>query len=123
MFYKITQLMQCNIMSLKGNQMNATPDPGLPSSTALADRLDSVRMHSFDRALAKKHLIRAERTVDLAFAAARAIRKAVNGWKELFFPPADQQRDAYLSGAVDRVDLEQRIRNWERRPTPFWDGV
>ena len=53
----------------------------------------------------------------------RALRETVLAWKTHIFPPAELQRDAYLSAAVDRADLEQRIRNWERRPTPFWDGA
>ncbi|MBS0336529.1 MAG: hypothetical protein JSS40_06905 [Proteobacteria bacterium] len=44
-------------------------------------------------------------------------------WRDRLFPSADQLRDEYLSGAVDRVDLEQRLRAIERRPMSFWDAV
>lgn len=44
-------------------------------------------------------------------------------WRDRLFPSADRLRDEYLSGAVDRVDLEQRLRAIERRPMSFWDGV
>lgn len=103
--------------------MKPVADPLQRSSPGLPGRLDCVRMHSFDRAIAKKHLIHAEQTIDLVWQAANLIRTTAAAWKDRIFPPAERQRDAYLSGAVDRIDLEQRIRKWERRPTPFRDGV
>jgi hypothetical protein len=103
--------------------MKTATDSGNPPSSAVLDRLDSVRMHSFDRKFAKEHLAHAERTLDAIFDLAHAVRATAGAWKDRIFPPADQQRDAYLAGAVDRSDLEQRIRNWERRPTPFQDGI
>lgn len=56
-------------------------------------------------------------------AALQAIRTTASAWSVRLFPSADRQRDSYLSGAVDHIDLEQRIRNWERRLTPFWDNL
>jgi hypothetical protein len=52
----------------------------------------------------------------------RLLHRAASSLLNRIFPRADRQREAYLSAAVDRIDLEQRIRNWERRPTPFWEG-
>jgi hypothetical protein len=50
-------------------------------------------------------------------------RKTLAAWRDRLFPDADRLRDEYLSGAVDRVDLEQRLRALERRPMSFWDGA
>ena len=44
-------------------------------------------------------------------------------WRDRLFPAADRLRERYLSAAVDRVDLEQRLRALERRPAPFGDCV
>ena len=76
-----------------------------------------------DHEIAKAHLLRAERTVDLLVDAMRVLRTTAAAWKRRLFPTIDRERDAYLSGAVDRIDLERRIRTWERRSTPFWDGA
>lgn len=102
--------------------MNLAPERETPHANGLVRRLDSVRMHSCDRTIAKKHAAHAERAAERAFRAMRLLHQAASGLLNRIFPRADRQRDAYLSAAVDRIDLEQRIRNWERRPTPFWDG-
>lgn len=102
--------------------MNLAPERETAHAEGLLQRLDSVRMHSCDRTIATKHVAASERAVDRAFRAMRLLHRAASGVLNRIFPRADRQRDAYLSAAVDRIDLEQRIRNWERRPTPFWDG-
>lgn len=91
--------------------------------SALVSRLDSVRLGSADRALAKRHMRQAEVSVDRVFALAHWIRAVAARFYDRLFPSAGRQLEDYLSGAVDRVDLEQRIRALERRRTPFWDGV
>jgi hypothetical protein len=48
---------------------------------------------------------------------------AVAAWRDRILAPSDRQRDAYLACSVDRIDLEQRIRNWERRPASFWNAI
>jgi hypothetical protein len=103
--------------------MNLAPEREAPHAEDLLQRLDSVRMHSCDRTIAKKHVAQAERTVNGAFQAMRVFHRAASELVDRIFPRTERQRDAYLSAAVDRTDLEQRIRNWERRPTPFWDRV
>lgn len=49
--------------------------------------------------------------------------ETVAAWRDRVFPASDRLNERYLSAAVDRVDLEQRLRTLERRPTPFWDGI
>ena len=44
-------------------------------------------------------------------------------WADRLFPSADRLRHDYLAGAVDRVDLEHRIRSLERQPTSFGDNA
>jgi hypothetical protein len=52
-----------------------------------------------------------------------AVFAAVAAWRDRILAPSDRQRDAYLACSVDRIDLEQRIRNWERRPASFWNAI
>jgi len=124
MFYTDTEMMQRTItIRMEKPPMKTATDSCTPPSSALLDRLDSVRMHSFDRKLAKRHLAHTELILDALFDLVRAGRATALAWRHHIFPPANQQRDAYFASAVDRSDLEQRIRNWERRPTPFQDGI
>jgi hypothetical protein len=51
------------------------------------------------------------------------VLKTLAEWRDRVFPAADRLRERYLSAAVDRVDLEQRLRALERRPVPFGDCV
>jgi hypothetical protein len=51
------------------------------------------------------------------------VLKTLAEWRDRVFPAADRLRERYLSAAVDRVDLEQRLRTLERRPAPFGDCV
>src|SRR5436190_372512 len=86
-------------------------------------RLDSVRMHSAQRSLAKEQMRQAEEAIDFVLHAMSVIRATAAAWKWKLFASTDRERDAYFSGAADRIDLEQRIRNWERRPTSFRDAI
>ena len=86
-------------------------------------RLDDVRLSEAARAQAKAQMRQSEAVVDLIAAVLQAVRSALIVWKQRFFPSADREREAYLSAAVDRVDLEHRIRALERRPTAFLDGI
>ena len=69
-------------------------------------RLDDVRMSAAKRARAKEQMRQAEFAVDLIVAMFRSARAAASRWKERLLPSADREREAYLSAAVDRVDLE-----------------
>jgi len=102
--------------------MKPAPDPDTKDPYDALQRLDTIRMHSSDRAVARKQLIQSEKAVDFAFHVFRVLRTTAAAWKERLFAPADRQRDAYLSRAVDRIDLERRIRRLERHPAPFREG-
>ena len=85
--------------------------------------LDGVRLSAAKRSQAKASMRQAEAAVDLIVAMVRATLAALDKWKNHLMPTAARERDAYLSRAVDRVDLEHRIRALERRPTAFLDGI
>ena len=102
--------------------MNPLFKPDTRHPDLLMQRLEQSRMHKADRAMAKSHLRQAEKAVDILVEAMRVLRITAAAWKVRIFSGADRERDAYLSAAVDRHDLERRIRTWERRPTPFQDG-
>ena len=61
--------------------------------------------------------------VNVFVEALRVIRTTAAAWSVRLLPSADRARDAYFASASDHVDLENRIRSWERRPAPFWDRV
>jgi Protein of unknown function (DUF3563) len=103
--------------------MNPVFKPDSSHPEFLQWRLQQSRLHRHDRTLAGKHLHASEHTLDSVFSAWSALRATLGALKDRVFPPTERQRDAYLAEAVDRIDLEQRIRNWERRPTAFRDGA
>ena len=103
--------------------MNPLFKPETRHPSVLMRRLDQIRMPESDRTIAKSHLHQAEQAVDILFEAMRVLRTTAAAWRTRLFPGVDRERDAYLSGAVDRIDLERRIRTWERRPSAFRDGA
>lgn len=94
----------------------------LPEESPAVRRLDDVFMTESDRAVAKDLMRRTEAAVDLMAAAFESARKTTRFWKSRMFPSAHRRIEAHLAKAVDRVDLEHRMRALERRPTAFLDG-
>ena len=93
------------------------------SESPAVRRLDDVRLSEAKRSQAKQSMRQAEAAVDLIVALVRSMQSTLGRWRERLIPSERGERDAYLSRAVDRVDLEHRLRALERRRTAFLDGI
>ena len=94
--------------------------PGFPSPVQLpGGRPALTGLNEADSALAAIHQKSAERITEIVFwLTAFATRTTKRVWQHAalwLHPRMDWQYDQYLQGAVDCADLENRMRDWERR--------
>ena len=99
--------------------------PVSPTSTpAVADWLDQSGLSDIELALARVRRRSATRLIDVLFMAGAffraplilaSLKKQATAWLR----PVDWEMERYLSGASDCIELEHRMREWERRQRRF----